>query len=507
MRKPFLTSLLITGLMLFSPAPGPLWPHGGSWDPSPKNDCCLHPYTCFFLCYSRYYTLKKRSRRETVTLPVLGKKVRFIKPSCQYNSDGSLREGDLAGDVTLPVGGRNIAFSGGHGERIFLHPGGTLWVGTLEGRTEFRVGSRLIPFGRSRTHFSFSYRKLTDDPGYDNIVSFHDDGSLASGFISQKETFTLRGNVYTLPARSSVGFHKNGTPSRISLDKGVWKDDRLSFSFLEYIHFHDNGAPWKARLAAPLEMTVGKVRARFKNTFILGITYGAVSFYPDGSLHQAALAEPAEFPVGKRRLRFDNRYGWIEFYPDGNPRLGYLPEETVFTLGPGSGKHHRFYVAGQTGIIFHPEGGLMRATASRDTTLSLGKQSVKIAKNSTAYFRPGGELFSFTPKDRYTIQIGGKKRSVSYNTQIHYADYGSGTAEGIGIPCSYLPMDLFIEGYNRDGDHRELCWVRFKDYDRGLINAVLFIEKTVLNIRGKRTECAPFQWVPLEGKGMVIRKY
>lgn len=109
----------------------------------------------------------------------------------EFDDNGGIKNGIMANEAVLQVGDKRIAFQGSRGSSIAIFPSGNIRSGDLARDVSLSVGKRVISFRRG------------------SALSFHENGSVASGTIKDEMRITVDGRKKTLE-KQKLYFHEDG---------------------------------------------------------------------------------------------------------------------------------------------------------------------------------------------------------------------------------------------------------------------------------------------------------
>ncbi len=167
---------------------------------------------------------------DETTIDINGTKVRVVKESIKKYPDGTISSAAPLEQSTITVDFQKITFSYEHYFNFYRD--GSLESGTLQDYAELLVGSEKITFGctlGSDCEYCSGFDRLNS-----RYIFFHKNGTIRLGTITGKSVFRVEGRTYTLKHPDCVEFDPDGRPV-----KGFqcWKGNKVYFQtkdFQEY---------------------------------------------------------------------------------------------------------------------------------------------------------------------------------------------------------------------------------------------------------------------------------
>jgi hypothetical protein len=123
----------------------------------------------------------------------------------EFDRDGSISKGVMAGNAELSVGKNKMTFHGGKGSFLATYPKGSIRSGKLAWDVPLLVGSKTIVFQKVGT------------------ISFFEDGSVESGTVNEEIAVTVEGQNKILE-KQKVYFKHDGSIDMI-YDGYTWSGE------------------------------------------------------------------------------------------------------------------------------------------------------------------------------------------------------------------------------------------------------------------------------------------
>ncbi|MFH0975965.1 MAG: hypothetical protein V1874_09305 [Spirochaetota bacterium] len=358
--------------------------------------CCL----IMIMPFQKLSEYINKNRTETIEINGVKFKIYENTIGRYYDIKGKpFKDGKLAGDASIPVGGVNIKFQNNTG--IEFYPDGALLSGTPLKEIETGIFNKRIRFFPTRTFFNKN-------------------GSIKKGFLTDKIDLPA-GKEMILFSNDYISFYPNGlvlAGRPVSYELKT-KSGTLIFNKNTLLVFKENGSIEYAFNIKPHcirqdeKDNLRDISDYCSDNNFIGIRYkksdaeiflSAVSLYPDGQIHHINLTygtmlmlningRPYSFTSSNQHIEIysDNidknklESIWkhsVSFFPDGFIESGYLANtqkinidrrEVAFT-----GLDKRAYTDSlKFKVYFHKDGTLMQGSLEHNQSLSTSEGYLK----------------------------------------------------------------------------------------------------------------------------------